>query len=59
MTIYEAFEYLRQGFVVRYKHSYYILQKGVLMKATKNGEILGVATLRGDAFAYDNWELWR
>ena len=57
MTIWEAFEKLKLGYIVRCKHSYFILNNSCLWKVSKEGKIIGIGNLKGTMFATDDWEV--
>lgn len=58
MRIYEALNHLRVGKIARCKHSYFMLDEdGCLIRITKSGAVVGIATITGDVFATDDWEV--
>lgn len=61
MKIETAIRYMRKGYIARCKYSYYIIDEdGCLILLNKNNLTKkGVATITGDAFLTDDWEVWK
>lgn len=58
MMFLRAYKHMKEGYIARCKHSYYCLYEDYLCRVRKKAwYIEGVATVTGDIFATDNWEL--
>lgn len=58
MKIFEALNEMRRGKIARCKHSYFALDEdGCLIRIFKDGSVKGIATITGDMFATDDWEV--
>lgn len=59
MRIFEALNEMRRGKIARCKHSYFALDEdGYLVRINKkDASVLGIATIRGDVFATEDWEV--
>lgn len=59
MKIYEALNEMRRGKIARCKHSYFALDEdGCLIRIFKDGSVKGIATITGDMFATEDWEVF-
>lgn len=58
MKIFEALNEIRRGKIARCKHSYFMLDEdGCLIRIFKDGSVKGIATITGDMFATEDWEV--
>lgn len=59
MRIFEALNEMRRGKIARCKHSYFALDEmGYLVRINKkDASVLGIATIHGDVFATEDWEV--
>lgn len=60
MRIFEAFNEMRRGKIARCKHSYFALDEdGYLVRINKKDcSVIGIATVHGDIFATEDWEVF-
>lgn len=58
MTFLLAYKHMKEGKIARCKHTYLCLVDNYLCRVHKNTrEIIGIATVTGDIFATEDWEL--
>lgn len=60
MRIFEALNEMRRGKIAKCKHSYFALDEmGYLVRINKKDcSVIGIATVHGDIFATEDWEVF-